>query len=95
MCIAGYCPHFSFNVSEGSDRGLVVKVLDSGLYGRGFDPHTERGSLLKLGQFHLPPYHLFKRSYFNVSYRRCKSKSKSKTSLLATRKSWIYSNYSQ
>ena len=37
-----------------SSRGLVVRVLDSGLYGRGFDPHTGHGSLLKLRQFHLP-----------------------------------------
>ena len=34
----------------------VVRVLDSGLYGRGFDPHTGRGSLLKLRQFHLPRF---------------------------------------
>ena len=33
----------------------VVMVLDSGLYGRGFDPHTGHCSLLKLRQFHLPP----------------------------------------
>ena len=26
--------------TQGSDRGLVVRVLDSGVYGRGFDPHT-------------------------------------------------------
>ena len=35
-------------------RGLVVRVLDSRLSGRGFDPHTGHGSLLKLRQFHLP-----------------------------------------
>ena len=40
---------------KGSGRGLVVRVLDSGLYGRGFDPHTGRGSLLTLKQFHYPP----------------------------------------
>ena len=36
-----------------SSRGLVVRVLDSGLNGHGFDPHTGHGSLLKLRQFHL------------------------------------------
>ena len=43
-------------VSEGSGRGLVVKVLDSGLKGRRFDPHTGHGSLLKLRQFHIPRF---------------------------------------
>ena len=38
----------------GSGHGLAVRVLDSGLEGRGFDPHTGHGSLLKLRQFHLP-----------------------------------------
>ena len=37
----------------GSGRGLVVGVLDSGLYDRGFDPHCGHGSLLKLRQFNL------------------------------------------
>ena len=31
--------------------GLVVKVLGSGIDGRGFDPQTGHGSLLKLRQF--------------------------------------------
>ena len=31
----------------------MVRVLESGLYGRGFDHHTGHGSLLKLRQFHL------------------------------------------
>ena len=38
---------------RGSGRGLVVRVLDSGLYVHGFDPHTGHGSILKLRQFHL------------------------------------------
>ena len=41
---------------KGSGRGLVVRVLDSGLQRRGFDPHTGHGSLLKLRQFHLPRF---------------------------------------
>ena len=40
----------------GSGRGLVVRVLDSRLEGRGFDSHTGHGSLLKLKQFHLPRF---------------------------------------
>ena len=35
---------------------VVVRVLDSGLQGRGFDPHTGHGSLFKLRQFHLPRF---------------------------------------
>ena len=31
----------------------MVRVLDSGLYGREFDPHNGHGSLLKVKQFHL------------------------------------------
>ena len=42
--------------SKGSGRGLVVRVLDSGLKGRGLDPHTGHSSLLKLRQFHLPQH---------------------------------------
>ena len=37
-------------------RGLVVRVLDSGLKGRGFNPNTGQGSLLKLFRFHLPQF---------------------------------------
>ena len=37
-------------------RGAVVRVLDSGLEGYRFDPHTGHGSLLKLRQFHLPKF---------------------------------------
>ena len=37
-------------------RGLVARVLDSGLLGRGFDPQP--GSLLKLRQFYLPKFAL-------------------------------------
>ena len=40
----------------GSGRGLVVRVLDSGLKDRGFDPHTGHGSLLKLRQIFLPQF---------------------------------------
>ena len=43
----------------GSGRGLVVMVLDSGIQGRGFDPHTEHGSLWSLGNLiypNLPEY---------------------------------------
>ena len=40
----------------GSSHGLVVRVLDSGLWDRGFDTHTGHGSLLKLRQFHLPQF---------------------------------------
>ena len=43
-------------VSYGERRGLVVRVLDSGLYRYGFDPHTGHGSLLKLRQFQLPRF---------------------------------------
>ena len=32
------------------------RVLDSQLKGRGFDPHTGRGSRLKLRQLHLPRF---------------------------------------
>ena len=39
-----------------SGRVLVVRVLDSGLYGHGIDPHTGHGSLLKPRQFHLPQF---------------------------------------
>ena len=46
---------FVFLIFEwGSGRGLVVRLLGSGLQGRGFDPHTGHGSLLKPRQFHLP-----------------------------------------
>ena len=41
---------------RGSGRGLVVRVLDSELKCREFDPHTGHGSLLKLRQFHLPQF---------------------------------------
>ena len=34
----------------------MVRVLDSGLKVRGFDPHTGDGLLLKLRQFHLPRF---------------------------------------
>ena len=39
-----------------SGRGPVVRVLDSGLWGHGIDPHTGHGSLLKPRQFHLPQF---------------------------------------
>ena len=45
---------FRFHSFRRSGRGLVVRALDSDLRGRRFDPHTGRGSLLKLGQFHSP-----------------------------------------
>ena len=34
----------------------MVRVLYSGLLGRGFDPHTGHGSLLKPSQFNLPEF---------------------------------------
>ena len=40
----------------GNGCGLVVRVLDSGIYGIGFDPHTGHGSLLKLRLLHLPQF---------------------------------------
>ena len=46
----GSCPQL------GSGLGPVVRVLDSGLKCRGFDPHTGHGLLLKLRQFHLPQF---------------------------------------
>ena len=47
--------HFShIHASVGCCRGLVVRELDSMLYGRGFDPHTGHGSFLKLMLFILP-----------------------------------------
>ena len=39
-------------VVQGSGRGIVVRVLDSGLEGREFDPQTGHGLLLKLRQLH-------------------------------------------
>ena len=39
-----------------SGRDLVVRVLDSGRWGRRFDPHTGHGLLLKLRKFRLPRY---------------------------------------
>ena len=48
--------------SKGSGRGLLVIVLDTSLYSRGFDSHTGHGSLLKLMQFHLPHYTQLQRS---------------------------------
>ena len=49
--LVNYLAKIMLNLN-GSGRGLEVMVLDSGLYGRGFDPHTGRGSLLRLKQFH-------------------------------------------
>ena len=40
----------------GSDRSLVVKVLDSGLWGRELDTHTGHGSSLTLMQFRSPQF---------------------------------------
>ena len=37
----------------GSGRVLVFRVRGSEVWGRGFDPHTGHGSLLKLRQFNL------------------------------------------
>ena len=36
----------------------MLRVLDSGLLGRGFDPRTGHGSLLKLRQLHSPQFAL-------------------------------------
>ena len=45
-----------YYINLGSGHGLVVKVLDSGLYSLGFDPHTGHDSVLKPTQFHLPQF---------------------------------------
>ena len=53
----------------GSGRGLVVKVLDSGLWGRELDTHTGHGSSLTLMQFRSPQ---FASVYSAVNeYRHC------------------------
>ena len=59
MCIAGYCINASFNehgAVVGSGHGLEVRVLDSGLQGRGFHPHTGHGSLLNSGNLFYPKF---------------------------------------
>ena len=45
------CSHIA---DTGSGHRLVVRVLHSGLCGRGFDLHTGHGTHLKLRQLHLP-----------------------------------------
>ena len=37
-------------------QALVVRVLDSGILDRVFDPHTGHGSILKLRRFHLSQF---------------------------------------
>ena len=47
----GSTSRYKIEINWGSGRGLVVRVLDSGLYDLVFDPHTGHGPLLKLRQF--------------------------------------------
>ena len=48
------CVGISLLVGSGCD--LVIRVLDSGLWDLGFDPHPKHGSLVKLRQCNFPQY---------------------------------------